>query len=216
MRLVPKPALSEVEGSLLLCPPPTVHGPLSTARRPSPTVHRTVHGPFRRLPAPLFPRSLGPLFLRSLVPSVSWSLVPLVPANTSDFIHFEIEKTTVTPLSSTKTLKKPPRFFAIFVDFCRQNGPLPTPNGPSAITPGQGKPGISGQRTASPTLATKNKSVARVGHLLSFGSAELRSSGDRRRGRRHDIRVGRAHCARHDRPGLRGLAHRALRCRGSD
>jgi hypothetical protein len=32
----------------------------------------------------------------------------------------------ITPLSSTNIPQNPRRFFAIFVDFCAQNGPKPT------------------------------------------------------------------------------------------
>ena len=52
-----------------------------------------------------------------------------------DFIHSETRKMTITPLSSTKMLQNSLRFFAIFVDFCAQNGPIPTQNHPSPTIP---------------------------------------------------------------------------------
>ena len=60
---------------------------------------------------------------------------PRSTARGSDFIHSETRKMTITPLSSTKMLQNSLRFFAIFVDFCAQNGPIPTQNHPSPTIP---------------------------------------------------------------------------------
>jgi hypothetical protein len=51
---------------------------------------------------------------------------------TDDFIHSETSKMDVTHLSSTNLPQNSPRFFAIFVDFCAQNGPFFSPVCPSA------------------------------------------------------------------------------------